>query len=180
MTTVGHSLMGASIGVLCLPRMWRPTAVAAGLVAFAALANAPDIALWLTRPGTYDICHSIFVNAALMALPIALPACLPGWRRAVGGWPVVVGGAAAWWSHLLLDSTYNHGRGVALVWPINNTTSLPLPIPWFQTLKPWRHFAAVNCRTFAIELLCYGGLLAVCVLIRRRRGRSRKCWVVGT
>lgn len=175
MTTVGHTLAGLSIGVLCAPRGWRWPGRAAVLAAFALLANAPDIALFLTRPGTYDICHSILVNAAAMAPPLALLCLWRRGRRRIGGWPIVGGGAGAWFSHLILDGMYNTGVGVQVLWPINNTTSIVLSMPWFQQLRlPWGDNVAINIRTMGIELLFYGGGLALCLLLRRRLGRARR------
>jgi len=168
MTTVGHSLAGLSIGVLCLPRGRAWPVPAAVLAACVLLANVPDYGFFWGQ-GTYDIRHSVFVNTGLMLPALLLFGLWRRGRQSIGGWPVVIGGIAAWWSHLLLDSTYNHGQGVAILWPINDATSLCLPIPWFQTLQQGSKFTAANLRTFAVELVCYGGLLAFCVLIRRWR-----------
>ena len=44
MTTVGHALLGASIGLTVLPRMpWLPLQLALGV--FVLLANLPDLPL---------------------------------------------------------------------------------------------------------------------------------------
>ena len=56
------------------------------LAAFALLANSPDIALFLTRPGAYGICHSALVNAAAMAPPLGCCVCGGGWDGRDGKW----------------------------------------------------------------------------------------------
>ncbi len=67
---------------------------------------------------------------------------------------------------------YNTGVGVRVLWPINNTTSIILTVPWFQVLRlPWGENVAINIRTLGIELLFYGGGLALCLLLRRQLGR---------
>lgn len=169
MTTVGHSLMGMSIGVLCVPARWGVWSKVGLLAAFAALGNAPDIANSLTPSGWYGLCHSIFVNgAAMIALGLIawlLLARRPGWRR------VIIGGQAAWASHLLLDATYSHGRGVHIFRPFSSA-ALVLTVPWFSTLKlPWSDHTAENLKTFAIEGMFYGGILLACVCVRIARKR---------
>jgi len=173
MTTVGHSLMGISIGVLCVPARWGPWAKAGLLVGFAALACGPDIVDHAAPQGyavSHPICHSVFVNAAVMILLGVFAwwalARRPGWRG------VVIGGEAALASHLLLDAMYNHGDGVHAFWPVSNAT-LALTLPWFSTVKhPWSDHAAVNVRTLIVELLFYGGVLLACVCVRRARQRT--------
>ncbi|MHC4985780.1 MAG: metal-dependent hydrolase [Planctomycetota bacterium] len=172
MTPAGHSLMGMSIGVLCVPGRWGAWAKAGALAAFAVLANAPDLVDHVS-PQWYATCHpithSVFVNAAaIIALGlIAWPAVA---RRAGRPW-LVIGGQAAWASHLLLDATYNHGDGVHAFWPVSNA-ALVLTLPWFSTFKfPWSDHAAENVRTIIVELLFYGGILLACVCVGRARRR---------
>ena len=130
---------------------------------------AADIANKLTPAGWYDICHSIFVNGGAM---IVLGLLAWGWLRRRPGWRgLIIGGEIAWASHLVLDATYNHGRGVHVFWPVSDG-ALVLTLPWFSTIKlPWSDHTAENWRTFGIEAIFYGAILAVCVIIRRWRIR---------
>jgi len=166
MTTVGHSLAGASIGVLCMPRfpsrLWRAVLIGGFIV----LANVPDA----PAPGwghfRYDISHSVFVNLGWIAAAAGGPFLVRSARRAIGGWRVVAGGGAAVLSHLLLDSFYNHGYGVAITWPVSQAR-LNLAMPWFSVLHGGWKLDAHTLQVVWVETLFYGTLLAVCVLVRR-------------
>jgi hypothetical protein len=167
MTTVGHSLLGLSLGAMAIPRGWsrRPKLLAFGVLGL--LAGGPDLPTPFWGHGQYLISHSIFVNLGLIAGVAALAAALPRLRAALGGWPLVCAGAAAWLSHFLLDSFYSHGRGVRIFWPLSRD-ALNLPVPWFDVLylgiPP--HAAL---RIFAVEFAFYGSLLGLCLLWRKRQ-----------
>lgn len=170
MTTFGHSLTGIALGVLAIPGGWPRRSAAALLLAFVFLANMPD----LPTPGwghdRYDISHSIFVNAAIIALVMAV---LMGWKaawRRVGGARVVAFGVAAWVSHLLLDSFYNHGNGIAIFWPFSEGR-LELSMPWFSTLRGGWAWDAHTARVVAMELAFYIPLVAVALLARWQLSR---------
>ncbi len=160
--------MGMSIGLLCMPARWRRPAKALLILAFVGLANVPDFHFHRE----YAIRHNVLVNAALMAVPLAILLCWSGLRRWVGGWAVIVCGAIAWFSHFLLDSFYSHGLGIAIFWPLSKIR-FALPIPWFHTMKPSWRLHPYNVRVWSLELLCYGALLAACVLGRRLYLRGR-------
>jgi len=117
MTMVGHSLLGFSLGALAIPRGWarRPKLLAFGV--FGLLAGGPDLPAPFWGHSQYLISHSLFVNLGLIAGVVALAAACPRQRAALGGWPLVWAGTAAWLSHLLLDSFYSHGKGVRIFWP---------------------------------------------------------------
>ena len=165
MTSVGHSLTGISIGVLCMPGGRSPRFNAVFLASFAVLANLPDLPVPYWGHSRYDISHSIFTNSAFILLAVGGMAFLPKTRRFVGGWSVVLCGAAAWLSHLLLDTFYNHGNGLGMFWPVSNA-HLALPIPWFATATMWPKLTVHNLRVASIEILFYGALLALCIVIR--------------
>ena len=167
MTMVGHSLLGFSLGALAIPRAWlvRPKLLAFGVLAL--LAGGPDWPTPFWGHSRYLISHSLFVNLGLVAGVVALAAAAPRLRAALGGWPLVCAGAAAWLSHLLLDSFYSHGKGVRIFWPLS-LDALNLPMPWFHVLQPGipPHAAL---RIFAIEFAFYGTLLGLCLLWRARQ-----------
>ena len=167
MTMVGHSLLGFSLGALAIPRSWsvRPKLLAFG--ALGLLAGAPDWPTPFWGHSQYHISHSLFVNLGLIAGVLALAAAFPRPRRALGGWPLVCAGAAAWLSHLLLDSFYSHGKGVRIFWPVSGD-ALNLSMPWFDVLQPGIPPAAA-LRIFAIEFAFYGTLLGLCLLWRSHR-----------
>jgi hypothetical protein len=166
MTFVGHMLTGAAIGALAMPRKWPRAAVGVGLGIFAVLACVPDIPLGGWGHDRYFFSHSAFVNVVGVGAMLAVVGMLGPRRKLIGGWPVAIAGAAAWLSHLVLDSFYNHGKGVMIGWPFGHWR-LNLALPWFHTFYPGSRLSGPNIRVMLIELAFYGPLLAGCVLLRR-------------
>jgi membrane-bound metal-dependent hydrolase YbcI (DUF457 family) len=141
------------------------------LAGMALAANVPDLPLPFWGHGSsYGISHSLFINLLLIGWALGTLAWRRDWRRAMGGWPVLLGGAAAWVSHLLLDSFYNHGLGIAIGWPFGHF-ALNLPIPFFRS--PSAHWLTDpdSVRTVLVELAFYGALLAACAGARRAWNR---------
>jgi hypothetical protein len=79
--------------------------------------------------------------------------------------PLIIGGVIAWHSHLLLDTFYNHGQGLAIFWPFSSGR-LALPFPFFRTMETKNYFSASNLQIFAIEGLFYGAILIVALIVR--------------
>lgn len=173
MTTVGHSLLGIAVGVAVVPTRWTTAKKLALVSLFVGLANVPDWPLPLWGHSRYDVSHSILTNALLIGL-----ACggMLLWRRGrdyMGGAVVIVSAGVAWFSHILLDSLYNHGRGVAAFWPISQAR-LNLAVPWFETLSPGDFFAQNAGRIFLTEATFFGGLALLSVAVRRALLRQRE------
>lgn len=169
MTQTGHTLTGIAIGILSMPTGDASKKKVAHVVAFALLANIPDLPLDNWGHGRYDISHSIFVNLLIIGIAVLAVTFLRNVRTRIGGWPVIVGGTVAWLSHLLLDSFYNHGQGVAIFWPFSDAR-LSLPIRWFSvvtSLPP--PITPQMMQIFLIEFASYLPLVVVAILIRRTR-----------
>jgi len=167
--------MGMSFGVLCMPRRWSTRAKAGLLVVFAMLGNAPDVANKLTPYGWYNIVHSVFLNVGAILL-LAAMLCVWWWQKGKprGVWPIFWCGGGAWLSHLLLDTFYNHGKGIQIFWPASDA-ALALPIPWFKTWQqPLDVYLIPNILTSLRELWVYGVLLLLCVLARHLWFRRSK------
>jgi hypothetical protein len=172
MTTVGHSLLGAAIGTACMPEaLKKPWAQAAFLAGFMVLANLPDIPVPGWGHDRYDVSHSIPIAVlAITAIAVAIRLSPLG-RRWVGSVPVLLGGAAAWLSHMLLDSFYNHRMGLRVWWPLSDAR-LALPIPWLGHL--WGpglsgdHFLVVLG-----EVATFLPLVLLAIVWRRWRGGGR-------
>lgn len=159
--------MGMTIGVVCKPKNTSPKQTAIYLVVFAFLANIPDLPLPNWGHDRYNISHSLFVTLLMLVVAIFGLALLPVARHRIGGWPVITGGALAWLSHLLLDSFYNHGRGIAIFWPFS-TARLILPIPWFSVLPSIPPpFTWPIIQIFLIEFISYFPLLLLAIWLRR-------------
>lgn len=138
------------------------------MTSFVVLANLPDAPLPGWGHDRYLVSHSLFVNGAIIAV---LMLGLSVWhvaRDRIGGLQVMVGSAMAWLSHMLLDSFYNHGRGIAIFWPFG-LGRLALPIPWFSTLGGFPpSLDAHTVYVCVVELLCYGPLLVLAMYWRHR------------
>jgi membrane-bound metal-dependent hydrolase YbcI (DUF457 family) len=169
MTQVGHALTGAAIGVLCLPPHLSKRAAGGYLVACALLANVPDFGFRNWGHDRYDISHSVFVNLLIILVLAAALWLLPAVRARIGG-TVFLGGAASWLSHLLLDSFYNHGMGIAIFWPFSSAR-LALPIPWLSVLNSPLPITWQAMQVWAIELASFLPLLLLAIEVRRARER---------
>jgi membrane-bound metal-dependent hydrolase YbcI (DUF457 family) len=156
-----------SFAALVVPRGWSQGEKAVAFGALALVANAPDLPLPLWAHESYRVSHSLFVNLALMAGVLGLLLVFRVWRGRPGSRWVVAGGAAAWLSHLVLDSFYSHGRGIRIFWPLSDA-ALTLPIPWFHVVRRGSPPDLATLRIFATEALFYGALLGICLLWRRR------------
>ncbi len=103
--------MGVSIGVLAGPRFATRLGGAGFLGACAMAADVPDLARRFAGQPHYNICHSVPVNLIAMALVVGAAWLWPAAGRRAGGRRGRACIGAAWLSHMLLDSMYNHGRG---------------------------------------------------------------------
>lgn len=170
MTTVGHTLAGIAIGMLCLPERKSTRWSAAYFAVFALLPNIPDLPLPYWGHARYELSHSLFVNL----LAILGIATLLAWRRDMRSRfdrKILAGGGVAWFGHLLLDSLYRDGKGVAIFWPFSDA-SLHLPVPWFSTAPMPPPFTEALLREFAVEFVSYSPLVLLAFGLRRARVRS--------
>jgi hypothetical protein len=164
-------MVGLSVGIVCMPQWPSTRAKALFLTSFAALANLPDLHVPGWGHYRYDISHSLFVNLALV---VAVAAALRIGRKVmprVASWPVLVGGAFVWLIHVFLDSFYNHGQGLCILWPLSEK-ALALPMPWFGRLDGIPPTLSLNTfRVCSIELAFYLPFLLLAIYWRRRRTR---------
>lgn len=171
MTTVGHTLAGIAVGVLCLPEQKSTRWKAVYFAVFALLPNIPDLPLPYWGHARYELSHSLFVNL----LAILGIAALIAWRRDMRsrfGGTMLAGGAVAWFSHLLLDSLYRDGGGVAIFWPFSDAR-LHLPVPWFSVVPVPPPVTGALLRELAAEFLSYFPLVLLAFALRRTRVRAR-------
>ncbi len=132
MTTIGHSLIGISLGVAALPKRKSFISTALNLFLFVFLANFPDLPVPGWGHDRYYFSHSIFIVTGIALLLVFIYLVLHRFclkKKPHYGFLVLM--VLALYSHLLLDSFYNHGLGVAIFWPISSA-SLVLPVPWLS------------------------------------------------
>jgi inner membrane protein len=167
MTQVGHTLTGLAVGVTCLPGRESARSRLLRLAVFALLANIPDLPFRNWGHDLYYFSHSLFVNLLLILVFLTAFIFMKGIRTRTGGWLVLAGGGVAWLSHLLLDTFYNHGLGLAMLWPFSDAR-LALPIPWFSVVRDASFpFTAETLRIFLTELAFFGPLLLAVIGMRK-------------
>ena len=170
MTTMGHVLMGTAIGVLCLPEGRSSRWKAIYFAFFALLPNIPDLPFPHWGHDRYDVSHSLFVNLFLSISAVILLSWARDMRGSFGV-KVLAGGTVAWLSHLLLDSFYGDGPGVAIFWPFSDAY-LHLPIPWFAVVWTAPRLTPELFQELAVEFVSYFPLVVLAIGLRRI-GRSR-------
>lgn len=172
MTPVGHVLAGVAIGVLCMPDFAYRRHRFKHLALFAGAATLPDWPFPCWGHVRYDISHSLFVTI-LSILIFAMIYSLTASGRDGRGWNFFGCIALAWLSHLLLDSFYNHGYGVAIYYPFSQGR-LILPVPWLSVAIDPRHpFTNDNLRIVILECLTFSPCITVTLVMRHLRGRLR-------
>lgn len=164
MTFIGHSLAGLSIGILGLPQRTGTKWKVLYFLLMIFLSNIPDFRIPGWGHDRYDISHSLFVN--LLLILILLPwGLLLFMRRITKESAVLFTVASAWLSHLMLDSFYNHGFGVAVFWPFFQK-SLAMPLPWFSILPD--KISLQSLKVYTVEFIFYGFIMSLCVWVRRK------------
>ncbi len=94
----------------------------------------------------------------------------------------MLGGSLAWISHLLLDTFYNHKRGLALFWPLSNAR-LALPIPWLAVVsRPFLPVRAGNLRIILLDFLTFFPLVILAIIFRKvmiqdRSKKNERNWI---
>ena len=168
MTTLGHIIIGGSIGLLSVPRtkmMWRHLII---IIAIIAIANIPDWPLpgWGQHRLAYS--HSLFVNMVVLGCIAMI------WIRGAGlvvarrHAMIMTGAILAWLSHFLLDMLYGDS-GVAILWPFSSA-KLSLPVPWLHTMPHVPPpFDPVISKIFLMELLTFSPFLIAAMLIRKKK-----------
>jgi hypothetical protein len=163
MTQVGHVITGAAIGILCMPKNGTTRQRLSHVAAFMLIATIPDWPFKNWGHDRYYLSHSLFVTLLFISLWFTTFFFSKALRKKLGDWPVIMGGSLAWLSHLLLDSFYNHGKGIAIYWPFS-TARLALPIPWFDVgTGSIGHLMQV----FLIEFISYSPLIVLALFIHR-------------
>jgi hypothetical protein len=164
MTEVGHVLTGAAIGVLSLPGTTTIRHKIIHVIAFMLIATIPDWPIKNWGHDRYYFSHSLFVNLLFIFILFIIFFLFKKFRLLGGSWSVVISGSIAWLSHFLLDTFYNHGKGIMIYWPFSNAR-LALPIPWFDLgIGSLAHIIQV----LLIEFISYFPLVLLALFIRRK------------
>jgi membrane-bound metal-dependent hydrolase YbcI (DUF457 family) len=168
MTSVGHTLVGLTLRNLATPAPASKRRLLVEALSFTALANLPDWSFPGWGHDAYHVSHSAPVLMLLM-LELTAPGILVLRKLYTPKWSAIVwaGLCAAVLSHVLLDSLYADGSGLAMFWPLSEAR-VHLPISWFHHLKTVDGITLYNIRVLALEGLFYSAVLAASVLARRK------------
>lgn len=165
MTGIGHGIVGLSLATVAMPRGSRYRGWLICLTAFVALANLPDWRLPYWGHDRYDISHSLFVNLTLIACVAVCWRYSRSFRHCVPRVCLILA-SVAWMSHLLLDSFYNHGKGIGIFWPFSKER-LNLALPWFRTLDfSYPLLDHRNLSVLEIEFVAYTPILLLAIFLR--------------
>lgn len=77
-----------------------------------------------------------------------------------------MGLAIAWYSHILLDTLYNHAIGLQIFWPFSNAR-VALPIPWLSNGNKYDIFSMHNVKVAVFEILTFGPLLVLSYFVKK-------------
>lgn len=78
----------------------------------------------------------------------------------------MLGLALAWYSHLLLDTLYNHGYGLAMFWPVSDR-SIALPVPWLSRGDREHVLSLHNVMVAVYEFLTFTPLVVMAYLVKK-------------
>jgi hypothetical protein len=168
MTTTGHVITGAAIGIICMPQSYTNKRALSHLLIFSLMATIPDWGLPSWGHERYYFSHSIYVNSLIIGIVSLIIILIPITRRLIVGnkllYPCAV---IAWLSHFLLDSFYNHGYGIAIFWPFSKSR-LVLPIPWLSVYDgSLQQLTSAGIRVFILEVVTFLPLIVLALLVRK-------------
>jgi membrane-bound metal-dependent hydrolase YbcI (DUF457 family) len=165
LTPIGHTLTGLAIGYLAIPRDAPRKQRAVLLGAFALAASVPDLPLPYWGHSRVEISHGVVsATVGIVVLWSVLWTWFRGQRPVTVG--VMIGLGLAWYSHILLDSFYNHAWGVPYLWPISDAR-LRLPISWLSPGNRADIFSMHNVKVAVYEILTFGPLLVLAYLVKK-------------
>lgn len=165
MTPIGHTITGLAIGYLAIPRDTPPKQKAISLGVFAVLASAPDFPFPYWGHDYYPISHSLVVTTfAILLIGTFLGFKYKG--RAPFTPSMLIAGALAWYSHIFLDTLYNHTAGLEVGWPLFDYR-IALPVPWLSPGNRLDVFSMHNVKVAVLEMITFGPLLILAYAIKK-------------
>lgn len=164
---------------LRLSHRWRSWLARLGLLVVVANLADFDFVISFALLGN-DKLHHEFSHSLTVAVLASL-ALSYVWRIARGFWPSFAIYFTAYGSHLLIDlftgariGWTKSGSGIPLFWPWHQKFSSPLIlVPGVRHLNLDALFSIENARSGIYELISFGGITAVILLIRARHVRHR-------
>jgi membrane-bound metal-dependent hydrolase YbcI (DUF457 family) len=165
LTPIGHTLTGLAIGYLAIPRDTPRKQKAMLLGAFALAASAPDLPFPYWGHSWVEMSHG-FVSATVGIILLWLVLWMWFHGKKPVNLGVMIGLGLAWYSHILLDSMYNHAWGVPCLWPISEAR-LRLPISWLSSGNRADILSMHNVKVAVFEIITFGPLLMLSYLVKK-------------
>jgi len=169
LTPIGHTLTGLAIGYLAIPREMPRQQKTWALAVFALLASVPDLPFPYWGHNDYRISHSLVVTTFVLVIVVGILA-LKYKGQAPFTPSMLLAGALAWYSHILLDSFYNHAIGLEIGWPIVDYR-IALPVPWLSPGNKLDIFSMHNVKVAVFEVLTFGPLLVLSIILKHLKYR---------
>ena len=175
-TSLGHTLVGASIAMLCTPAKYDMRRRLVVILALILIASLPDWPIPGWGHQRLDISHSIIVNMALLLCLLVAAGGLTGnmLRQNI---PLAVGIIIAWMSHFLLDTLYGDSS-LHMLWPVSKV-GVSLPVPWLKTMPhvpPPFDQSIMNILIFETVTFLPLMLIASVLRLRKRSQKRSNLW----
>jgi membrane-bound metal-dependent hydrolase YbcI (DUF457 family) len=168
MFSLGHSLTGVAVGLVSIPTPIPNNRLLLGLTACAIAANTPDFRIPHWGHEEYAFSHSLVVTSAFILLLSLVTTLAAKWFKKTIPWKIYLAVGGAWMSHLLLDTFYNHGKGLKMFWPLSDA-AIALPMPWFHNIDVHAGFFAwSNISEYISEFLFFSVVVLIAWVVRRR------------
>lgn len=172
MTTLGHTLVGASIAMICTPVAHSTRRLFVVMVIMVMVASLPDWPIPVWGHHCLEISHSIIVNAALLLFLMVVAFGFAGGilRKNL---PLVFGIIIAWMSHFLMDTLYSDSS-LTMFWPISKA-GVSLPIPWLKTMPHIPPpFDQKILNIFLFETVTFLPLLLMAAALRNKKAKGTR------
>lgn len=168
---LAHALVGGSLAIAAWPER-TPAGRRRALVVGALLGVCPDADYLLGRLHVMGWgWHHAFTHSVVFAVIVGAIA-----RRALGlgGWRALLACVLPVLSHPLLDYLVTESHGVELWWPMTGQRyKLGIDELSYYHLVGASHGAGTLVRLCLVEAVLFGPILAVTVLVSRRRSRAQ-------
>lgn len=178
MSPVGHSLIGATVGVALWPQFEGRKQRLVVLLGMIAAANIPDLPLPFWGHTSYRVSHSVFSGLVVATIIFLAMQASPLGRNRRKLNMVFWAATLALVSHYLLDTLYNHGKGLPMFWPFSDVR-VALPIPWFAHMDGVNVLSWHNLQIGLVELAAFGTLSLMVLALVLPWQRRRDCEAAG-
>jgi len=173
---LAHALVGGSIAVAAWPER-TPAGLRRALVVGALLGVCPDADYLLGRLHVMGWgWHHAFTHSVAFAVIVG---AIASWALGLRGWRAALACVLPVLSHPLLDYLVTESHGVELWWPVTDRRyKFGIDALSYYHLVRASHGVSTLARLCLTEAVLFGPILAITVLVSRRRFRA-PCGIAG-